>query len=194
MSCETLKHLRHLSTITRGRLLHPRHLRGGPRHFHGQLPARTPAPRAPSNGLIRVRLLLLQINTSVHQLPPASSCAPDRKDDYTSQAHEKTLAQHPLARNPTTTLLGRLHVHCPFARSNTTTPTQPRRSVAAPTRPPTQPQERPMGANANGRPPRPRDRPPERRVSSPRRQIADPLQASLSTTQSRSVQLPLATR
>jgi hypothetical protein len=43
----------------RGRLLHPRHQRGGPRLLHIELPWRTLAPYVPSYRLVRVRLLLL---------------------------------------------------------------------------------------------------------------------------------------
>jgi predicted transcriptional regulator len=83
----------------------------------------------PAHGLVMVRLLLLQANACVHQLPPASTNAPDRKDDYTSQVHENIFAQYPLARSSITTLHGRLHVHGPLTRNNTT-PTRPRRGVA----------------------------------------------------------------
>jgi hypothetical protein len=103
------------------------------------------APRVPPDGMIRFRLLLLQAHACVYQLPSASIYATDRKDGYTPQAFGKILAQHPLARDSTITLHGRLHVHGPLARGSTTR-TRPRKAVASPTRPPTQPLERAYGS------------------------------------------------
>jgi hypothetical protein len=86
------------------------------------------APRVPSDGLIRVHLLLLQAHAGVHQIPPASNDVPDRKDGGTLQALQKIFAQHPLARDSTTTRQGRLHVDGPLAQ-NSTTHTRPRVEV-----------------------------------------------------------------
>jgi hypothetical protein len=138
-----------------GRLVRNGHLRGRQRLFHGKLPRRTVLPRVLPDGLVRVRLLLLQTNAGVHKLPPASSYAHDHNYGGTPQALVKILAQHPLARDSIPTLHGRLHVHGLLARSCTTS-TRPRRGVIAPTRPLTQPQERPVGTHTGGRPPRPR--------------------------------------
>jgi hypothetical protein len=52
-------------------------------------------------GLLGSASHFLQANACVHKLPPASINAPNRKDDYVSQAHEKISAQHLLARNLT---------------------------------------------------------------------------------------------
>jgi hypothetical protein len=147
----------------------------------------------PPNGMVRVRLLIMQANTGVHELPPSSSYAPDSKDGYTSQALEKAFARHPVARDSTTFPHGRLHVHGPLARSSTT-PTRPRRGVATPTRLPTEPQERSMRTHAGGRPPWSHHRPPERRVSSPKRKAPHPRLTSFNTTRPRSEPRPLATR
>jgi hypothetical protein len=120
----------------------------------------------PLDGLVWVRLQLMQAIICIHQLLSASSYAPDRKDGCTPQALEKILAQHPLARDSTTTMHGRFHVHCLLARGSTT-PTRPRRVVAILTRPPMQPQEGHVGAHTCGRPPRPHDQPAERRARAP---------------------------
>jgi hypothetical protein len=131
-------------------------------------------------GWSRLAYCLCKLMGAFTKRTPAPSYAPDRKDDYTSKAHEKIFAQHPLARNSIISLHGRLHVRGPLARSNTI-PTRPLRCIATPTRPPTKPQERRIGTHASGRPPQPHDRPLEGRISSPHRQIVVSLQASLNT-------------
>jgi hypothetical protein len=123
-----------------GRLLHTRHPGGGPRLLHGKLHERALAPRVPPDGLVRVRLLLMQAHADVHQLPSAAIYASDRQDGDTPQAIKKILAQHSLTRDSTTTLHGRLNVHVPLARG-ITTPTRPRRGITTPARTPTQPKE-----------------------------------------------------
>jgi hypothetical protein len=176
-----------------GRLLDTRHLGRGPRLLHGKSQRRALAPRLPPDGLVRVRLLLMQAHADVHQLPAAGSYATDRQAGDTPQAIKTIPTQRPLARCSPIALHGRFTVHGQLARGSSS-PMRPRRGPTTLARPPAQPRQRPLGAHTGGRPPQPYDRPLERRISSSCRQAISPLQKGLNATRPRSDHRPLAIR
>jgi hypothetical protein len=76
------------------RVLHPRHPRRGPRLLHGQLPRHPLARRLPSDGLVRLSVLLLQTYTGLYK-PPASAPAAYRNIYTGSRARRNIFSGRP---------------------------------------------------------------------------------------------------
>jgi hypothetical protein len=133
-------------------VLNPWHPGGRPRLLHGQLPRHPMAPRMPPIGLVGLSLLLLQANTSVHE--PLTAPAYSHAGVYARQrapAGQTFSPQRSMARYKTPPLHGRLSFLGGLLPRRVTTSTT-RLGPARQHRPPTQPQERRVDADASRRP------------------------------------------